>query len=131
MGNSKDNAEMETETATIWKDTWDDGCVWQPWAKQIDPIGALELDLIRNPDKIAIPLDTNSSNSGDTSEMAFSSETWRLYILAKERMSFINWSIFSMTKQYKRIKLFLPRVDLPFSNYNNILDAGNIRYSFV
>lgn len=85
----------------IWKDTWEEGCVWQPWASEADPVGGLEIDLIWR----GAPLDSDCSPKALDDH--YGSE-WRLHVLTAERSAKTSWQLFRSTQSVRRQHLRLP-----------------------
>ncbi|GMH42664.1 hypothetical protein BSKO_10583 [Bryopsis sp. KO-2023] len=96
--------ELEaSDAASYWRDTWDEGCVWQPWAVEVDPIEALELDLIWKEAPLTLL-------QGTPKLTASNADQWRLQVLAAERSPNVTWSIFSQKRSFDRQHLRLPRL---------------------
>eukprot|EP00210_Caulerpa_lentillifera_P009696 g9251.t1 len=80
---------------------WDDGCVWQPWAAQKDPVASLELDLIWE--------DVELSTEDPTPTLsAMNANLWKLHALQIRRSEFASWSIFAKKSSFERKHLQFP-----------------------
>ena len=95
--------QIEAEAAAQWSEDWDDGCVWQPWGAEKDPVASLELDLVWG--------DVELTPDNPTPVLsAMNAAIWRISALSEERQVYESWAIFSSKNSFNRRHLRLPSV---------------------
>lgn len=92
-----------SDRTAFWRDTWEEGCVWQPWASEIDPVDGLEVDIIWRDASLTVdhPLPHLTARNADE---------WRIHVLSIERPPKSRWSIFTSNSTFLRQHLRLPHL---------------------